>query len=723
MSQASQEVASRKSVRVGSKTEKVLREELQSLYDSVEEVYTETAKDLSDVTAADLHSLASELKEAFSLYRKKNNELLTKLEKSAATSETEDLIEELRSLRTITRHGVTNINRQLSELDNEVISNIGSTRGSKETEEQERFNQFLEDSAKHAKSSEDNEEEGNSTALSEASSPSGIRRTFTPPPPPGFPALLQEQDSSPSQQQVSFMPLQPPALGTPTQAQVHRPFFVPPQPFRAPGAATPHTQPPQQQTQQQQQVDVTPMTQVENNLAACNLGMKSSDVQGNLDKNKVIGSCPLTSIDVVPQTVNQSVHINVPPSPIRAGNPFSPICTDAFTHVESNTSSDFIAKHLIRQSICPNSIVPFDGSPPMFHNWVNSIQSKIKGTGVSPDEILAIMVSNCTGKPKEYLNQLHAVAGGVTSATLDMIWQKFQFKFGSSKVISSHLIDAVKNFPEIKMYSLGSKLEEMSHLCHKVQFNMPFCPELGLFDTPTGLEYFRTKIPKELDGKWRRRQLQFEMREGKHPPFAVFAEHVMSLAMENDESMMVKYPSTKEVKGRAAIKTLKTEVADEPVAAAKGKPIYRSVKCVLHTGAQHLLSDCSEFKDKSAAEKSDIVKDNDLCYGCLGVFHSKRQCKSTERCGVCKGRHITVMHNEAFDRRGKEGETDKKKGEVTAKDTKAIVLKTGEAGGKSCSRTVYGDIFFQDEPTKRIRGFFIIDDQVFNLNLRFPLCH
>ncbi|KAL0819980.1 hypothetical protein ABMA28_007977 [Loxostege sticticalis] len=67
------------------------------------------------------------------------------------------------------------------------------------------------------------------------------------------------------------------------------------------------------------------------------------------------------------------------------------------------------------------------------------------------------------------------------------------------------------------------------------------------------------------------------------------------------------------------------------------------VKCSM-CSENHRLQQCDKFKQLKVSERWDYVRDNKLCFRCVGRAHSRSACRSKQRCEVCKYTHHTLLH-------------------------------------------------------------------------------
>lgn len=58
----------------------------------------------------------------------------------------------------------------------------------------------------------------------------------------------------------------------------------------------------------------------------------------------------------------------------------------------------------------------------------------------------------------------------------------------------------------------------------------------------------------------------------------------------------------------------------------------------------HKLRECSTFSSFDVNERIDFVKKNGICYNCLAIGHTIKDCQSTFKCRYCGGKHNTLLH-------------------------------------------------------------------------------
>ena len=71
--------------------------------------------------------------------------------------------------------------------------------------------------------------------------------------------------------------------------------------------------------------------------------------------------------------------------------------------------------------------------------------------------------------------------------------------------------------------------------------------------------------------------------------------------------------------------------------------LISSDTCAYCSGS-HFILHCNNFKEKSLSERKTFITTKGLCFNCLG-FHRGADCRNTNRCRDCKGKHHTLIHD------------------------------------------------------------------------------
>lgn len=77
----------------------------------------------------------------------------------------------------------------------------------------------------------------------------------------------------------------------------------------------------------------------------------------------------------------------------------------------------------------------------------------------------------------------------------------------------------------------------------------------------------------------------------------------------------------------------------------KSSSSLRSLKCCLFCQQNsHSLDKCSHFRLRMHKDKINFVKENGVCFGCLKVGHTSKDCRSHLDRSECHQKHPSVLH-------------------------------------------------------------------------------
>lgn len=121
--------------------------------------------------------------------------------------------------------------------------------------------------------------------------------------------------------------------------------------------------------------------------------------------------------------------------------------------------------------------------------------------------------------------------------------------------------------------------------------------------------------------------------------------------------------------------TTNTKKANVMNGAKKSLAVSRAFteeRCICCT-EPHRLYSCNKFKEMVLSKRTELVRQNKLCFNCLSPCHRTDTCRSKFVCQKCKGKHNTLIHYEREEKGEPEIEekthdsTSNKSTETTAK--------------------------------------------------------
>lgn len=92
-----------------------------------------------------------------------------------------------------------------------------------------------------------------------------------------------------------------------------------------------------------------------------------------------------------------------------------------------------------------------------------------------------------------------------------------------------------------------------------------------------------------------------------------------------------------------------TEKIEDAVTTTHPHSLKGKLTCVC-CAQSHSLDDCQQFKQKKHRNKISLLKEKELCFGCLRAGHMSHDCFKRLKCRSCGGNHPSLLH---IDKRNK----------------------------------------------------------------------
>jgi len=334
------------------------------------------------------------------------------------------------------------------------------------------------------------------------------------------------------------------------------------------------------------------------------------------------------------------------------------------SHPVLNGYMDAASVHLVKQQLFQKATDPFKGEPHKFNSWWQGMQNKMNGLPLSDHDKLLVLSAHTTGEPFKLIDRYVSVGGPDPSRTLNTVLNELRIQFGSSIRVANALITQVDTFPPIKSCYQTDELKNLLYLCQVIDANMSHSTELTIFNTARGSRDIWLKLPENIRNPWRSICDDHRVNNlGNYPPFASFVNFLAKKIREFDDPLLQYFYPNNESKNKTMKTALRTDYEDELFGSNQSpkdevnhpyknevikqkqapKDTNNNNLCPLHDGGFHSLTDCKKFASLPYNEKYAILANNRLCFSCLGP-HMKSNCRSSIKCNLCGGNHVTVMH-------------------------------------------------------------------------------
>ena len=204
---------------------------------------------------------------------------------------------------------------------------------------------------------------------------------------------------------------------------------------------------------------------------------------------------------------------------------------------------------------------------------------------------------------------------------------------------SQLIIERLKKLPFINTVDYEDAITRTLDACQNTLCSMNTSPQLQWLSSYEGLLMLTGKLSDSLRNRWRTYGIQSTSSSGKDPTLQVYVAFLQIIYKEAvDDFFKRPYSTLRDVRSqRPGNRALRTEgISNGNVS----NPVY----CQLHSSDKHDLKNCKAFGNLPKDDKLKLVKDNKLCFRCLGN-HFVSNCNiSVPRCDVCQKNHLTIMH-------------------------------------------------------------------------------
>jgi hypothetical protein len=329
-------------------------------------------------------------------------------------------------------------------------------------------------------------------------------------------------------------------------------------------------------------------------------------------------------------------------------------CLHPEIHVAGPARSDSgvvaLQQQLVDAMSLPKTIImKFDGDPLKYWQFKRSFESCVGRTAVDDAVKLNRLFDSCTGKaakviaPCAFMNP----SDGYQKAQ-----HLLEDRFGNQFQISEAWIKTTTEGPQLKPNDAGVLQDFVDDLrsCVETLKAMNMLEEM---DSRLRMVKIVGRLPGYLQGRWRKVAVEVLQATGRYPTIDKLVQFLEKVAREYNDPVFGYNgvtEKTSHTKGdrvnrapqRSRGSNFSLQVSDQ----AKGDDKYRKntemKRCYLCSG-NHSLSNCKKFMGMSAEEKLQAVKDNRLCFNCLGGRHLSRWCKAAS-C-ECGRKHSKILHD------------------------------------------------------------------------------
>ena len=388
--------------------------------------------------------------------------------------------------------------------------------------------------------------------------------------------------------------------------------------------------------------------------------------------------------------------------------------------ITTSGTGNFMNSYMMKKDLISQRLRKYDDDPSSYNLWKGTFKSIVSEATLSPLEEIDLLLRWLGPESSVQATRIRRANPGDTVAALNKIWQRLDERYGSPELIDSKLRSELAKFPVLQLpkdktllYSLVDLLSEIE--CNKN--NPQYSLLLSYYDTPVGINPIVSKLPENLQNKWRDRAVKFKIKNNvSFPPFKELVKFIHELSISlNDPGFVFDTPAPymgkdkpRFIKKPTNVISKKTDIQTE-----SGEKLKKG-SCPLHPHAiSHFLDECQLFMKKSMEERRKYVLENKLCFKCLRTkYHTKRQCTEKIKCKECgSNNHVTAMHviqrrklQDSCSQTAHGGEFD-----FIKVDSKCTTI-CNEFSGRSCAKTVLVRVYPEGHSESSVTVYAMIDE-------------
>lgn len=203
-------------------------------------------------------------------------------------------------------------------------------------------------------------------------------------------------------------------------------------------------------------------------------------------------------------------------------------------------------------------------------------------------------------------------------------------EYGNEFKIANAYIAKLEQWPNIRSND-AKGMSDLSFFLMDCQHYLEGMTTSNQMENPKEIKHVVNKLPIQYRERWRRKTFRIIETYG-----IVHFRHLVEFVRE--EAAILKQP-------------LYGDLNDEELSVKSRKSLSTSTSanyrgsCNFCQKTNHDLSNCFSFEKISFADKSDFVKKQGLCFGCLKGGHLSKDCKARSTCSSCNRQHPTIMHS------------------------------------------------------------------------------
>ena len=280
----------------------------------------------------------------------------------------------------------------------------------------------------------------------------------------------------------------------------------------------------------------------------------------------------------------------------------------------------------------------FDGNPLEWPEWSNMFKATVHHRDIPDSEKMSHLKTLLTGKAKSAISGM-----GYSGEFYAQTWELLGRKFGRPYLIVDAQLNMLRKQQSIRMHDSTAIINYSITISNLVNVLKQYNYEGDLQSSST-LQVATEKLPPNLKEKW---FFFVDECQEDRPDLTLLEKWLARMAFVH-EGMTSTKSERKEDDRPNANKEKRFSKSSNISASSNANETkqMQNNNCPLADGT-HKIWNCPIFKNMNVTDRYAVVREERLCYGCLGKGHAIKDCK-VHPCGIngCTKKHNRLLHSE-----------------------------------------------------------------------------
>jgi len=314
------------------------------------------------------------------------------------------------------------------------------------------------------------------------------------------------------------------------------------------------------------------------------------------------------------------------------------------------------ASFLLKSELMKRPVETFSGVSGSYRTWATILKDRMNCINLTGIEQLQVLHIHTCGRPQELVKDYLSVATTDSAeSAVQSVWATFEERYNHKLAGAQIIIERLKKLPFINSIEDEDSITRMLDACRNAVCSMESSPQLQWLNTYEGINMLSSKLTDTLRSRWRTFGIRSKEASGRNPNLSVFVGFLQRLYKESVDDFFKWRPATtpRDVRQHKPAKVFLTEggmVNPGNNKVSVMLPNNNHIFCYVHNSKTHDLKDCATFSNFNREMKVAVVKENRLCFRCLGKHYLHNCNAPTPKCNICCKPHLTILHYHHDDR-------------------------------------------------------------------------